>query len=53
MKYLLLLLLVGCGGSDKEVEEVTYTELTPEIIYNHSNNYNGQIDFINDRSWTV
>ena len=44
-------MLVGCGGSDKEVEEVTYTELTPEIIYNHSNNYNGQIDFIDDRSW--
>lgn len=58
MRYLFLiltLLIIGCGGGSKEVkqepEKLNFVEKAYIANLHTSDNYNGQIDIINDKSW--
>lgn len=52
---LLILLITSCGGGSKEVkqepEKLNFVEKAYVANLHTSDNYNGQIDIINDKSW--
>ena len=52
MKYLMVVLfLFSCSKEKQDIVKVEFVEVAYIANLHTSNNYNGQIDIINDKSW--